>query len=118
MNTEKQIIDGILMDWNKLDDAHKYFCWMAYRSRGSKHAIAMSSAPNGTWDPEYPGKEYEKSTPLWKLSEELGFAECVGSYKWVGTPKFLKLLMHLMGIDTFKTGRTEIGRKNEVQNKS
>jgi hypothetical protein len=38
-------------------------------------------------------EENDLAVPLWKKPEALGLIECVGSYKWMPTPKLEKIIV-------------------------
>ena len=83
-------MSDILENWNNLDSDHKKFVLRVMRGNGCKHSAEPCSIDSDIrLDP--PHQEYFESIALWKKSEESGFIECTGSYKWIVTNKFREL---------------------------
>jgi hypothetical protein len=89
----------LLEDWNKLDDDHKKFVLRVRDGGGCKHGADPSSIDSEVRH-EPPNEEYFHSTSLWEKTEESGFVECIGSYKWIVTDKYKDLEALAFGIST------------------
>lgn len=87
----------LLSDWNELDNEHKKFVLRVHHSNGCKHGAEPSSIDSNIRC-EPPNEEYFKGINLWEKTEESGFIECVGSYKWATTDKYKNLINELLEI--------------------
>jgi hypothetical protein len=87
-------MSDLLDEWNLLDKSHKEFVLRVLDSRGGKHGADPTHAE--TKEPD--GFGGMKQIALWEKTEESGFVQCVGSYKWLVTDKFIKLHREQLGI--------------------
>lgn len=87
MNKEDE---QIIKDWAELDLDHRMFVLRVRDSNGCKHGAEPETFDSTVRCAPPCDKDFI-SIGFWVKADASGFTECIGSYKWIATPKFRRL---------------------------